>query len=265
MTAGGLDLFVESPDFQGGTEALVGILFPAPGAPPAAEAGFLALLSEAERRRVQDFRSTIACNQYIYGRALVRCALARFTGSRPEAVPLQLTADGKPFLSPDAAGAIEFSLSHKPGCIAVALTRRGEIGVDVEAIAPDRANEKIARHYFASSEVRQLHGLSAEQMPLRFCRFWSLKEAYIKARGLGLRIPLKDFAFAFAEPDRLEQPGPGIRIAFTSAIRDDPAAWQFHTRRAGADHLLSLAIRRQRGEDVRLSFAEIAVDDLLRA
>ena len=79
----------------------------------------------------------------------------------------------------------------------------------------------------------------------RFFDYWTLKEAYIKARGMGLAIPLDHFSFLIA-------PGKPIGIAFDPRLKDEPAAWQFEQIRPTTSHLISLAIRRRDEADVRV-------------
>jgi 4'-phosphopantetheinyl transferase len=107
------------------------------------------------------------------------------------------------------------------------------IGVDVEAV--DRALKflELADAHFAPSERTLLRAAPAAEQRGLFFRLWTLKEAYIKAHGDGLALPLDQFSFTTAPP----------AIGFTPEIRDDPSAWQFETLTPTPNHVLSLAIR----------------------
>lgn len=254
-------VFRDTPGLRLGKQIQIGYLLsetPFSGDCPQAH-GFI---SEAERRRSESFKSAIARAQFVLGRALMRIALSRLVDSSPTEIPIELTEDGKPYLAGDNPLALEFNLSHKPHCIAVGICRGFPLGIDVEAIDLERGNEKLAHRYFAPGEVDQLRGLETNTMAERFCRFWTLKEAYIKGRGKGLRIPLSEFAFGFDDPDLLEQAGPGIRIHFTSRIEDDPRSWQFHTKRLGETHLLSVAANRSGEARVELKVRRLDLDRL---
>jgi 4'-phosphopantetheinyl transferase len=264
MTSAPLPCFQDSPSFHEGREARIVLLYPEGPISPEQEAALQRLLSDDEARRVADFKSGVAGDQFLWGRALLRRALSACLGLEPRDVPLELGEFGKPFLPPDVASGLEFSLAHKPGCIAVAFARGAHIGVDIEAIETDRANRQIARRYFALKEVAQLAGIDGHDLAHRFYRFWTLKEAYIKARGLGLRLPLQDFFFSFDDPDTLELSGPGIQIGFSPRIDDRPTDWQFDIRYIEDEHLLALAIRRGEGSDLDLRFDTIPGDQLLR-
>ena len=103
-----------------------------------------------------------------------------------------------------------------------------EVGADVESL--DRAGRwvDLADRYFAPREAAALKRVAPPDRPMRFLEYWTLKESYIKARGLGLAIPLADFSFDL--PAR--SPG-DITIRFTPAIDDDSARWQFSLERLG--------------------------------
>lgn len=230
-----------TPAFDAGREAHVFCVFPQGEPFNDGEAERFDALPPEERSRAATFRSLIARRQFLYGRLLVRRCLSAYLGRPAESIELERGEEGKLFVADDPG--LDFNLTHKPGCIGAGFVRGARIGVDVEAFEPDRANEKIARRFFSPPEVAQLDGLPAETLAWRFYRFWTLKEAYIKARGLGLKIPLMDFGFSFDDPEALEQLGEGIRIAFTGRIEDRPERWQFRTRRIAPDHLLSVALQ----------------------
>lgn len=231
-----------TPEFETGREAHIVYLLPGDEALNEAASGLFDSLPLEERNRAATFKSLIARRQFLFGRLLLRRCLSRYLDLAPERLVLEPTEDGKLFL-PDQPGAIEFNLTHKPGCIAAAFVKGSALGLDAEAYEPDRANAKIARRYFSPAEVAQLEGLEGETLAWRFYRFWTLKEAYIKARGLGLKLPLRDFSFFFDDPEALEQTGEGVRIAFSGKIEDRPEDWQFQTKRVSDRHLISVAVQ----------------------
>jgi 4'-phosphopantetheinyl transferase len=111
------------------------------------------------------------------------------------------------------------------------------VGVDVERV--DRVvREDIAGRHFAPEEVRDLRALPPDAQARAFFEYWTLKEAYIKARGMGLAIPLADFAFTLAPPA-----APTIR--FVEGFDDRPERWQFWQAWPTAEHRLALAVTRE--------------------
>jgi 4'-phosphopantetheinyl transferase len=117
------------------------------------------------------------------------------------------------------------------------------IGVDVEDLVREAPLE-LADHFFAADEVSALRRLPASEQSERFLAYWTLKESYAKARGVGLSLPLDQVAFRFdgAEP----------RICIDPRQGDNPDCWQFVQLRPFGQHQLAVCTRRCPGEDVAL-------------
>lgn len=213
---------------------------------PAHQARCLALLSADERAQHARFHFARDRHLYLVAHALVRCTLSRYAAVAPAAWRFVATPHGRPELAPGVCPLpLRFNLSHTHGQVAVAVTLVRDVGVDVES--HDRPGDPVASaaDYFAPAELDALRALPAAARTERFFVYWTLKEAYIKARGLGLSLPLELFAFDVADP------GP-IAVAFTPPLVDDPAAWHFERARPTPRHFLACAARRLRGEAVRL-------------
>jgi 4'-phosphopantetheinyl transferase len=135
---------------------------------------------------------------------------------------------------------LRFNISHTEGLIACAVTIGREVGVDVEHIGR-RLTHDIAGRFFAPREVNDLKALPDDQQHKVFFDYWTLKEAYIKARGFGLALPLGDFAFKLSPPAPPE-------ITFEPSLDDDPATWQFFQDWPTPQHRLGLAVRRDRAD-----------------
>jgi 4'-phosphopantetheinyl transferase len=179
-------------------------------------ARYLAFLSPEERIRHDRFMQEKDRRQFLLGKVLVRTILSSYLGGDPQAWTFTTNRFGKPVMA-DSPSPMNFNLSHTEGLVACVLARNFEVGIDVENIERS-ANMDIARRFFAPAEVAFLEKLPEERRPAAFFQFWTLKEAYVKARGQGLSMPLEQFAFCLENPPR---------ITFEPAMRDDPAAWQF--------------------------------------
>jgi 4'-phosphopantetheinyl transferase len=185
-------------------------------------------------------------NSYTAAHALVRSMLSEATGQSTSTWRFVRGAFGKPGLAADFRKSnLHFNISHTRGLVACAIACH-EVGVDVER--SDRTIDlDIARQYFAPEEVRILSSVPPNQQGETFFRFWSLKEALIKATGEGLSRPLSSFAFAF-DP---------VRIAFHPErdrrdSRDNPAEWRFWEW-CPADHCVAaLAVRSTHASSIRL-------------
>lgn len=196
------------------------------------------LLNSEERAR-RDQRTLEAGRlEYLLGRALVRLTLSRYAPVRPEHWGFVANPHGRPEISrPVLTPALRFNLSHCNGLIACAVASDREIGIDVEDTARSTRFLEVARGSFSPSEFRELSVLPPERQRARFFEYWTLKESYIKARGLGLSLPLDEFSFVL-EPKR------PIRIEFGKRIQDEPGSWQFELRKVTERHQMALAIRK---------------------
>ncbi|MEC5160914.1 MULTISPECIES: 4'-phosphopantetheinyl transferase family protein [unclassified Janthinobacterium] len=194
-----------------------------------------ALLSPAERERMQRFHFAKDRHCFLVSRVLVRTALSRYSSVAPQQWSFHASPHGKPRIANGELDAqdLSFNLSHTQGMVVLGLTRRMALGVDVENMAHRTAPLDVAERFFSRAEVAQLHALPVAQRQERFFRLWTLKESYIKARGLGLSIPLDRFGFDFTEE--------GVaKMSIDRELNDDSANWRFWQCRPSADHLLAV-------------------------
>ena len=203
------------------------------------EAGYRALLSPDEDARMKRLVFERARRQFLLTRALVRTMLSRYASVAPAAWSFIANVHGRPEIldRPRGVPDLRFNVSHTEGLIACAVTIGREVGVDVEHIGR-RLTHDVAGRFFAPREVDDLRRLAADEQHRVFFDYWTLKEAYIKARGFGLALPLADFAF------RLSPPSPPA-ITFEPSLDDDPATWQFFQDSPTPQHRLALAVRRE--------------------
>jgi 4'-phosphopantetheinyl transferase len=202
---------------------------------PALLQAYDALQTDEERSRGARFVFERSRHQHLVTRALVRCTLSRYAAVPPEAWRFLVTAHGRPEISvPAVAPGLRFNLSHADGMIVCLVARNLEVGVDVED--PARAVEylNIGRRFFSAAEFAALASVPEDGRGERFFELWTLKESYIKARGLGLSLPLSAFSFHLG--------GERIGISFAPPIVDEPASWQFDQLRIGR-HLVATAVR----------------------
>jgi 4'-phosphopantetheinyl transferase len=139
---------------------------------------------------------------------------------------------------PEIAGPVEtllrFNLAHTRGLVACAVAWEREVGVDVEDVERPGEYVHLAQRFFAPSEAAHVASLPVERQRDVFFDYWTLKESYVKARGMGLALPLGDFAFQLDELPT---------ISFAGSIVDDPKSWQFRRLRPSEQHRLALAVR----------------------
>ncbi len=189
------------------------------GDDPAGEG--LDLLTPDERERWGRFRFDEDRRMYLAAHVLLRTALSAYAGVPPSAWRFEAGSHGKPSIcAPDIPRPISFNLAHTRGLVACAVSVTFEhVGVDVERI--DRAVDilGLASRYFAPSEAASLQALASPQRAERFFAFWTLKESYLKARGLGLTLPLDQAVFDIGDA--------GVQVALGPRLDDDAASWRF--------------------------------------
>lgn len=185
-------------------------------------------LARAERFAYEKDRCT-----YIHTRGTLRKLLGQYLQMKPESFSFEYSAYGKPFLpSNGKPDMVSFNVSHSGGYALLAFTHQAAIGVDLEAKDHYADTEVLAQHYFSPSERDQLLNLLIDEQVSAFYRTWTRKEAFLKAHGEGLGLPLDGFSVTVApdEPTKLERIdwAPGTEedwslISFTVA-RDLPGA-----------------------------------------
>ena len=225
-------------------------------APPDTVERLWYLMTEGERARCLRLVRDVDRRTFAITRALVRRSLSRYGPTAPADWRFVTNQHQCPFVDPAQAGTppLQFNLSHTSGLVALAVTRGHRVGVDVERVSRV-VDLAVADRHFAPTEVRDLRRLPAEDQPVAFFEYWTLKEAYIKARGMGLALPLGAFAFTV-------QPPLAPAIVFVPGFDDLPGRWQFWQAWPTPHHRLSLAIERE-GHDVAIALADVPLDTLL--
>jgi len=185
---------------------------------------------------------------YLLAHALLRHTLSRYADADPAQWCFETGEHGRPeLIGPLADLDLRFNISHTQGLAAVLISDGIDAGVDVEGGRGAVEPAKLARNVFSDAEILGLEGLEPDALHRRFYEFWTLKEAYIKARGLGLSLPLRKFAFSI---DR----DLDIRVEFEAPIRDDGSEWQFALWRPTDRHQGAVALRRGAEHDRRIIF-----------
>src|SRR5271167_91390 len=159
-------------------------------------------LSSDELERASRFHFPRDRQRFAASRSLLRILLADYLATDPAAVSFSYSEKGKPSLGGAYAGSnLKFNISHSGGVTLLAFTRDREIGVDVEQVRGDSDLKAIARRFFSPKEQTQLANLPGEKSVDAFFRCWTRKEAYIKAVGDGLSLPLDQFDVSFDAGD----------------------------------------------------------------
>jgi 4'-phosphopantetheinyl transferase len=210
-------------------------------------AAAVAVLSDEELAQYRRFHFAEDARDYALAHALLRTVLSRDGAHAPREWQFGKTPEGKPFVRDADAGGVSFSLSHTRGMVACAVTRDADIGIDVERINRDVNAGGIAVRFFAPVEAAALGNLAPEVRTGRFFDLWTLKEALVKALGLGLSFPLDRVAF---DVDALAA---GPTIAFSGPADIPALQWQFELFTPAPAFRGAVAIRRRSGPPLQVT------------
>ncbi len=155
----------------------------------------LSLLNQEEKERAARFKFPAPRNQFVISRAMLRQVLGRYICIEARDVHFRTTPNGKPELA-ETSGAhndLCFNLSHTAGAAVIAVTQKRQVGIDVERIRADTNALELADRFFSRPEVEWLQSQPASEQIPAFFTCWTGKEAYIKAHGEGLSMPLSSF------------------------------------------------------------------------
>lgn len=200
---------------------------------------YRSFLSVEERTRQGRFRLARERRTYATARALLRCTLTRYADIAAGQWRFATTRYGRPVLAADLWDhtQLTFNLSHTDGMITLAVGRSHQIGIDVENTRNIAAPIQIAERFFAIDEVEFLKKTPASARQELFFELWTLKEAYLKARGSGLTLPLDGFSITFAGRSRLQ-------LSIDPSLGDLPARWRLWEFRPTAEHIIALCAER---------------------
>jgi 4'-phosphopantetheinyl transferase len=203
------------------------------------QAAYRALLDAAEKEQEPRFYFERDRRRYLVTRALVRTVLSRYAPIQPKDWTFSTNAYGRPDIANAQAkdASLTFNLSHTRSLIVLGVTRHRALGVDVENVRARPVSLDLADHYFAPQEVAALAAVPPHRQQYRFFEYWTLKEAYIKARGMGLSLPLDKFSFHYPDDHAVE-------IAIDPELADNAARWQFWQCRPTPEYLLAVCAER---------------------
>ncbi len=207
---------------------------------------YYTLLSNEERVRHGRFFFERDRHTFLVGKALMRITLSRYAGLRPSDWVFKASAHGRPEVKL-SHGMLQtnINLSHTNGMVACVVGIDRELGIDIEDTRREVDAIELAQRFFSSSETTALRRLRGDALRRAFFSYWTLKESYIKARGMGLSIPLDHFAFEIGLDTK-------FRIAFGPEHPGNSADWQFVQFAPTPHHLLSVCVHRPGRPDLAL-------------
>jgi len=180
------------------------------------------LLNEEEQERALRFKVPMAREQFVISHGFLRLIIARYLGTAPTNVQIAVGEHGKPMLAGNSK--VKFNLSHTDGAATIAVTRNHEVGVDVERVRKDINVLELSDRFFSAAEAEWIRGQSENEQAHAFYLCWTAKEAYVKACGTGLSMPLSRFSLI---PSKNQQK---LTLQSPDALgeRDRWSIWQIH-------------------------------------
>jgi 4'-phosphopantetheinyl transferase len=203
-------------------------------------------LSADELDRAGRFHFARDRDRFVVGRGLLRALLGAYTGAAPAELQFDYSPHGKPRLR-DRDG-VSFNVSHSENRAVFAFTPGAAVGVDIEVLDSRPSDALVAGRFFSPTEVRELLALPLDARPRAFLTCWTRKEAFIKARGEGLSLPLQDF-------DVTLTPGVAPKLLRTDWHPTEPSEWLlFDLSERCPGCIAALAVRAERAA---VSFGEL--------
>jgi len=187
-------------------------------------------LSADEREKAAQFHFQRNRKQYIAARGVLRQLIGRYENIAPTAVQFTYNSFGKPGLDQSS---LRFNASHSGSLGLFAFARNRNIGVDLERIRVDLATQEIAAQFFSEQEIAALRELPADSQTSAFFACWTRKEAFIKAHGSGLSLPLHKFVVSVEGPAQL------LRTDFEP---DAARQWTLHQLNISEEFAAALAV-----------------------
>jgi 4'-phosphopantetheinyl transferase len=192
-------------------------------------------LSDEEQNRAARFHFGKDRESYQNAHGSLRLILGRYLDLAPAELHFGQTDFGKPFLTNNEASGLLFNMSHSGDFALIAVTREREVGVDVEFMRDGFATDDVAEHFFSVAEIYTLTGLEPHLRTHAFFNCWTRKEAYVKARGEGLSMPLDQFDVSLA---------PGVQATMLNNRLDEmeTSRWTFHDLTVAPEYAGALAV-----------------------
>lgn len=189
-----------------------------------------AILSDEEKEEYRQRQFSTQAGAYLVSRALLRTVLSEYCDLAPEALSFGTNEFGKPELLGEATRHICFNAAHTHGLTLCAVSGGQAVGIDVEFQTDSAGMLDAADDYLSADEATALRSVAEEQKLSAFFRYWTLKEAYLKARGQGLSIALHEFSFLLD----------GMNV--TQFIGPDAARWDFRLLAQDNDFTAAVAV-----------------------
>ena len=204
------------------------------------------MLSADEHHRASLYHSKRDTALFLAARILLRTSLSQYADVASDCWTFGVTSTGRPIITtPFYLHELHFNLSHTDGLIVCAISKNKEIGIDAENIRCRIISTAMAKKYLAPAEFKYVESLVSEQRQRVLLQYWTLKEAYAKARECGLDVPFSKLEFSLSNADG------DCSAIFSNEVDEQPSSWFFREMKLSEDHVCSLAYLSQSPQNIR--------------
>ncbi len=195
-----------------------------------------AILSSEELDKHRRFHFPADRHRYLVSHALLRKTLSKYIDIPPADWTFSHGKHGRPEISNPNLAALRFNLTHTAGLVGCVVTLDSDCGIDAELVSDRHNPTGIAERMFSASECLEMQQLKdATQLDYFFTR-WTLREAYVKARGIGISFPTRKLHFRVDGEARVE-------VMFEAGLQENEHDWRFHLLRPTPEHIAAIAVR----------------------
>jgi len=202
----------------------------------------LSLLCEQELEQYRRFHFAEDRQRYLVSHALLRNVLSRYVDLDPAEWRFSRSEHGKPEIANPGIPALQFNLTHTAGLAGCVVSFSDACGIDAEKIAKRHNPVGVAKRMFSEAETRELEQLEGQAYLEHFFTRWTLREAYVKALGIGISFPTRKLTFTVNKDNFVE-------VSFHPDIEERRDNWHFELLKPTAEHIAAIAIRRNGGID----------------
>jgi 4'-phosphopantetheinyl transferase len=206
---------------------------------------YRSILSTQETTRYRRFHFPADRHRYLVSHALVRETLSKYIDIPPADWCFSHGEHGRPEIANPATPALRFNLTHTAGLAACVVTLSDDCGIDAEQIAERHNPVGVAKRMFSEAETRELEQLEGQTYLEYFFTGWTLREAYVKALGIGISFPTRKLTFTVNKDNIVE-------VSFHPDIEDQRDNWHFELLKPTAEHIAAIAIRRNGEVDKKI-------------
>ena len=203
---------------------------------------YRSILSEDEVGRAMRFVFEKDRNYFMVGRGLLRTILGSYLDLKPAQLEFDYGAHGKPALKPGLADKVlEFNLSHSKDIALYAVNWNHRVGIDIEYLIPMADMDDFAERFFTSRESAYINSLSMEQKDMAFFKIWTCKEAFLKANGSGLTVPISQVGISLDTNE-------AVKLISIGADKEQPAHWRLEMFNPVPGYQAALAVEGHEGQ-----------------